>query len=224
MKQKKQNRKSRAKGIAETYIHINIQSKNLEVNNILTKEKATIYLEQHAIAWAEKFYGKKINVQIKVEEGSIKAYVLVAGLSIFEFVSNYGSFRSGIDQIVDDSKSFSEYVINNFMEDENISDDMIIRNERRLGIPGKIQRFLKQAEKLDTELPVQKRNDLIESLSEELLEILLMIDNHNDREIFKKNSPELIVNTLPLPLPEPLPSEHYEKYTLLNNRELNEEY
>ena len=92
-------------GIAETYIHI----KDVPPN--VSKEKALNYLKKNAHSWAEETFNRHLVVEIQVEEGSLKAWVFVGGVALFEFVSNYGSFRSGIDHIVSDAKVFSEIVI-----------------------------------------------------------------------------------------------------------------
>ena len=42
----------------------------------------------------------------------------MGGITLFNFVANYGSFRSSIDYIVSDAKAFSSYVIEHFVENE----------------------------------------------------------------------------------------------------------
>ncbi|MEZ0148545.1 MAG: hypothetical protein AB9Q22_00265 [Candidatus Reddybacter sp.] len=48
MEVKRKKRRSRAKGIAETYIHIK------DIPESLTKEEARLYLEKNIYKWAEK--------------------------------------------------------------------------------------------------------------------------------------------------------------------------
>lgn len=199
MKKRKTSR-PRSKGIAETYIHIT------DVPRGLSKDKARRYLEQHVYAWAELNFKNTVIVKVRVEEGSLKVWVLVGGLALFNFVANYGSFRSGIDHLVSDARAFSEYVIEHFSEDENIPEEAVLRAERRLGVPGKIQRFLKSLDKLNSpDIGQNQRQERLESLREEFMEILELLDDPRDRGLFLKQVPPSISQQSNIPFPEPIP-------------------
>ncbi len=200
MGSKRKSRKPRSRGIAETYIHIK------DVPRGLTKEKARRYLEQHAHAWAERQFKKSVIVKVRVEEGSLKVWVLVGGITLFTFVANYGSFRSGIDYIVSDAKAFSSYVIEHFVEDENVPDTAVLRAERRLGVPGKIQRFLRSLDKLNSpNIGHNERQVKLQQLRTEFIEILELLENEQDRELFIEQVPDDIAHHPDAPLPEPIP-------------------
>lgn len=189
----------RSRGIAETYIHI----KN--VPSGLSKEKAYLYLERHALIWAEEKFNKSVIVKIRVEEGSLKIWVLVGVPFLFNLVAGYGSFRSGIDAIVSDSKVFSNYVIEHFGEDEGVPEVAILRTECRLGVPGKIQRFLKSLDKLNSlDIEHNKRQIVLQKLRAEFMEILELLEDDQDRELFIEQLPESILHHPGAPLPEPI--------------------
>ncbi|MDH7943469.1 hypothetical protein QGM61_06520 [Pseudohongiella sp. SYSU M77423] len=194
------NRKPRSRGIAETYIHIK------DVPSDLSKEKVQQYLKQHAWIWAKKNFKHPVIVKVRVEEGSLKVWVFVGGLSLINFVSDYGSFRSGIDQMVSDAKAFSSFVIEHFSHDEDIPDQAVIRAEKRLGVPGKIQRFLKSLENIDSQdLTHNERQVKIQDLRDEFLVIVQLLDNPRDRQLFMEQVPDNIKQTPNIPLPEPIP-------------------
>jgi hypothetical protein len=196
---KRKTSRPRSKGIAETYIHI------ADVPRGLSKDKARQYLEQHVYAWAEQNFKNTVIVKVRVEEGSLKVWVLVGGLAIFNFVANYGSFRSGIDYLVSDARAFSDYVIEKFSEDENIPEGALLRTERRLGVPGKIQRYLKSLDKLNSpDIGQNQRQVKIEELREEFIEILELLDSPQDRELFIEEVPPNISQQPNVPLPEPI--------------------
>lgn len=190
----------RSKGIAETYIHIKDGPRGL------SKEKARRYLEQHALVWAEQQFKHSVIVKVRVEEGSLKVWVLVGGLALFNLIANYGSFRSGIDHLVADSRAFSSSVIEHIKEDENVSEEAVLRTEKRLGVPGKIKRFLKSLDKLNSpDISHNDRQVEIQELREEFLGILELLDNQQDRELFMEQVPEPIRQAPNTPLPEPIP-------------------
>ncbi|MEJ1380699.1 MAG: hypothetical protein RPT95_06990 [Candidatus Sedimenticola sp. (ex Thyasira tokunagai)] len=200
MGKKRKSRIPRSRGISETYIHIK------DVPNGLSKEKARRYLEQHARIWAEQNFKESVIVKVRVEEGSLKVWVFVGGLTLFNFVANYGSFRSGIDHLVTDARTFSNYVIEHFGEDEGIPEAAVLRVERRLGVPGKIQRFLKSLDKFNSpDIDPNERHAKVQKLREEFIEILELLENDQDRELFMQQVPDNISHIPNVPLPEPIP-------------------
>lgn len=196
---KGKSRRSRSRGIAETYIHI------LDVPRELSKDKVREYMERHVPAWAEERFKEFVVVKVRTEDGSLKVWVFVGGLAIFHFVSNYGSFRTGIDHLVSDARAFSEFVIERFSEDKNIPEDVLYRTERRLGVPGKIQRFLESLDSLDSpDISQRQRQEEAERLREEFIEIIELLDNEQDRRLFMHEVPPNISQQTNGPLPNPI--------------------
>lgn len=200
MESKRKKRRSRVKGIAETYIHIK------DVPRSLTKDEALLYLKRNIKNWAKKSFKYDVDIRISVEDGSLKVRVLVGGVLVFaNLVVIYGGFRTGIDYIVKDSWGFSNKVIEQFKKDEHIADQSIIRAERRLGIPGKIQRFYKSIDKINsTDYSHNERQDKIDKLKEEFISIIELLEAEGDRESFIAEIPETIVSELPQTLPAPI--------------------
>ncbi len=184
------------KGIGGPYIHINrnVDSRALkDIENFLKKEVPKLISDK---------FPDKISIYVNVVEGSIKAYVIFGGITLFNLVSGYGSLRSGIDMIVKDIQTVSSMVLDRLSIRENISPDEIIRQERRLGIPGKIQRYLKKLDGLD-DINTFQRTEKIEELKKELLDILVFIEYDRDRAILINSTPKEIQNLLPPNLPAP---------------------
>jgi hypothetical protein len=212
LESKRKKRRSRAKGIAETYIHIK------DVPESLTKDEVYLYFQQNVEVWAKKSFRNKVYVKISIEDGSLIVRVLVGGLALANLVVIYGGFRSGIDHLVKDSRNFSSTVIEHFKQDEHVPDQLIIRAERRLGVPGKIQRFYKSIDKLNsTDVSHNRREEMIDNLKDEFISILELLEAEEDRGLFIAEVPENIVSQLPQTLPAPIigsitlndPSERY---------------
>ena len=191
-------RKSIAKGLGGPYIHI-----DRKVDSYSLK-KIEIYLQKEAKLLLSNKLSEEISIHVKVVDGSIKAYVIYGGLTIFNLVANYGSLRSGIDHLVKDMQSVSETVIERFYDHENVDPEEVIYKARRQGVPGKIQRYLKKLNKLDdSNVNADQRVDLVVELEEELLDIIYLLEHAEDRELVIEATPVLIRNRLPANLPEP---------------------
>lgn len=199
MESKRKKRRSRAKGIAETYIHIK------DVPTSLTKDEVRKYLEKHIRAWAEKSFKNDVNIKISVEDGSLIVRIRVGGRALVYMLALYGGMRGGIDYLVHDSWTFSDTVIEHFMQDEHIPEQSIIRAERRLGVPGKIQRFYKKLDKLNSnDYSHNQRQEIIDDLQEELIAIVELLEAPEDRELFMSEIPDLLTSQLHQPLPAPI--------------------
>ena len=96
--------------LAETYIHLKIEP----TDDFLDASKAYLYHQNLRIA-KDIFHGE-IELYVRVEEGSFKAWITVLGL-IYIGIGQYGSFRGGIDHVVNDARWFSEYVITEFLNE-----------------------------------------------------------------------------------------------------------
>ncbi|MEH6503793.1 MAG: hypothetical protein V7682_07845 [Cycloclasticus sp.] len=179
--QHSKNKFSRVSGIASTYIHLKDMPRGLSL------EEAHEYLERIARKWAKLQYNREFDVNVLVEEGSLIGRIVLSGVTIYGLVAGYGSFRSGIDHIVEDGHAFSSHVIDQFENDYHITDDAIIRAERRLGVPGKIQRFFVRLDGLNSDdLSRNEREVEIEKLQQEFIKIIELLPDDRDRAIFQE--------------------------------------
>lgn len=199
MEHKHKKRRSRARGVAETYIHIKGAPRNL------TKEKVRIYLEEHIYAIAEVHFKGSVLLEVSIEDGSIIARVKVGGRVLLWLLATYGGMRAGIDYLVKDAHDFSDTIIENFIADELIPETSIIRAERRLGIPGKIQRFFKKLGKINSnDLSHNERQIVLDELKEEFLLIIELLEADEDREAFLVEVPDIVRPDPNIPLPRPI--------------------
>ncbi|MEC6831200.1 hypothetical protein VXS06_05400 [Photobacterium toruni] len=210
MKSKGIFKKSRSRGIAGTYIYIK------DVPDGLSKEKIKFFLDEKVSSWAEAKFKTSVRVVIEVEDGSIIVKIGIGAVALYTMVANYGSFRTGIDYIVKDARTFSEYVIEQTKAEENIPNDAISRTEKRLGVPGKIQRYLKDIDKLNSlNLSHVERQERLDGLKAEFLNIIELLEDNRDRNAFA----EAIPMDCKLPINHPWPEPIYGAFTLLPFRD-----
>src|SRR5690606_31644862 len=108
-----------------------------EINKSKIKEA---YLSQIGLSSRQYLKNEQLyKISIEFEKGSLKTRIVVWSTAIYMGIANYGSFRAGIREIINDIKHFSEVVIDRIDDDPNISQNDIIRTEKRLGIIGRIQ-------------------------------------------------------------------------------------
>ncbi len=181
--------------LSEAYIHLKVDASLYEL------EAVQEYLSFIGNKYALELYGQELDIQVRVEEGSLKAWVTAAGI-IYAGVAGYGSFRSGIDHLANDAKVFGEIVSSSFIEEAKIDKEKVYRVERRLGVPGKIKRLLTKINRLEranyTNSIVQKE---LGGLREEIQEIVNQIDSEKDAELFVSNLPGEFQN-IQLPSPK----------------------
>ncbi|EOX3395697.1 hypothetical protein ACPFUL_003660 [Vibrio cholerae] len=212
MKNKSTINKSRSRGIAGTYIYIK------DVPDGLSKEKIKLFLDEKVSHWAESKFKTSVRVVVEVEDGSIKVKIGIGAVALYTMVVNYGSFRTGIDYIVKDARAFSEYVIEQTKAQEHIPDGAISRTEKRLGVPGKIQRYLKEIDNLNShDLSHNERQEKLEELKEEFLNIIELLEDDRDRDSFAQAVP---VHCKP-PIDQPWPDPIYGAFTLQSYRDEN---
>ncbi len=135
----KTSRKIYAKGLGGPFIHIN---RPLTQNNFYSFKEI---IQKSLNIELEKWNKYSVNVHVEITDGSVKIKVVIgATVALFNIIGVYGSYRSGIDYIVNDVKNISSAVIEHVITDENVHQEEIIYKARRLGIPGKIQRYLQK--------------------------------------------------------------------------------
>lgn len=176
--------------VAETYIHIKLPARNQE-EFILNSKRA---LKKYARQSARRNFKKDVYIEISLEDGSIIAKIKVGIKGLIIFTIAYGGVRTGIDYYVKDARAFSEYVIENYEDEVNIQEKDVIRLERRLGLPGKIKRYFKEMDKLDSDdLNDNQKRELLSKLKKDLVVILKSIDSQQERQILVNSLPNEVV-------------------------------
>lgn len=180
--------------IAETYIHLRVQASYEEMSVVKR------YFEVNGALLSKEIFGGRLEIEVKLEEASLKVWVTIAGL-VYGIIAGYGSFRTGIDYTIKDSRAFSERLSSSFVKDALIPKEKVYRIERRLGVPGKISRLLDRLKRLETRSKNTAINKEIEYIQKEIINILKRLDNEQDRKLFIKNLPDYAKERLPSKFP-----------------------
>lgn len=129
--------------ICQCYIHFDFHA-SLEFKSALQKYllyKGKIYTSKFL---HREFLEGKLYFEVQLEEGSLKSRLEILGViagAIYASIIGYGEFREAIGYLVNDARAVSESIIQDVRQEPNIEPRSIKRAERRLGMPGKLQRL-----------------------------------------------------------------------------------
>ncbi|WP_299494584.1 hypothetical protein [uncultured Shewanella sp.] len=76
---------------------------------MLTLQEAELYLEELTSKYANLIYDQQTEIYVQLQEGSLKVTLAVVG-ALYIGIGQYGSFHSGIDYMIKDSKSLMSLV------------------------------------------------------------------------------------------------------------------
>ncbi|MEH6518735.1 MAG: hypothetical protein V7742_18815 [Halioglobus sp.] len=169
--------------LSVAYVHLKLSASVSEI------EAVQEYLTIIGKNYAHELYKQEIYIEVHVEAGSLKAWVVVAG-SLYIGIGQYGSFRSGIDHLVKDARTFGEAVSSTFIETADIDNEKVYRIERRLGIPGRIKRLLSKIDQIEQADYVSRL--AVRDLSDLRLEVQGIVDDLDSEEDIS-----LLVSNLP---------------------------
>ncbi len=72
-------------------------------------QSAESYLSDITSRYSDSIYNQNTDIHVNLEEGSLRATLLVLG-TLYIGIGQYGSFRSGIDYMINDAKSLMSLV------------------------------------------------------------------------------------------------------------------
>jgi hypothetical protein len=133
--------------LAQTYIHLKPYRVSRKRLNSLGKRA-----EKIAVKAALDVYGGGVTVDVRLEEGSLRTWVSVAGvltLSAYGVIADYKGFKESIQEMCKDAREYGLDVCGAFTEAAKAHKGQVYRVERRLKTPGKLNRVLKKIEQLD---------------------------------------------------------------------------
>jgi hypothetical protein len=204
--------------LAQTYLHLKVRTSEPQLAD------TRAYFEYVGAISAQDHFKRQIELEIRIEEGSLRVWLTVIG-SLYAGISAYGSFRAGIDYMVQDARKFSEYIIERVKGDIDMPPGALFRSERRLGLPGQIQRLYPQLEETveliekGHDIPARQLQDLVR---QQIQHIASELDEPEEKKILhalEESLPELVRKRLPLPV-RPIPeSMHVARVLVFTNDE-----
>lgn len=167
--------------LGQSYIHLDIKADEE------FKDAFREFLLYWGKTYAKEYYKKELLegdlfFSVEFEDGSLKSRLKFFGNLAITGLIAYGSFRTGIDYVVKDSRNITEHIVEAISNNSDMG-DKILRVERRLGVPGKIKRIYKDIDNLNN-----NRHNLTENQQQE---ILGRIQKGFDELLGELDSPEI---------------------------------
>ncbi|MGR3717148.1 MAG: hypothetical protein ACU0B1_10415 [Thermohalobaculum sp.] len=203
--------------LAETYINMQVW--------IPDRFRSSFFSEIEDIARnsSRTAFSQDIEVEILYRDGSLKIWVLYAGI-IVSAIAQYGSFKNGIDQIIKDARWVSEQVFDN-LNKQGLQNEYIIRKERRLGVSGRVRRALTEIEDFGSELRKEELSLIIKYACRDAHEMDRIyisgeIRRHWNRH---KNDPPKLERRFLAHRIEDYSNEHFDFPALIDDRNVDSE-
>jgi len=111
------------------------------------KKRSQEYLERKTIYYAEEIFNQKIKVYVDIYDGSVLVRIGIIG-SIYIAIGQYADFRSGIDQIIQDTRIIQN-VIESTLNKNGIPEDCLIKKQKLIATPEKIRRLFLRIDRLE---------------------------------------------------------------------------
>ncbi|WP_206052636.1 hypothetical protein [Neptunomonas marina] len=109
-------------------------------------EETESYLKEVVSKYSDLIYGQSTEVHVQLWKGSLRVNLAIFG-AIYIGIGQYGSFRSGIDHLIQDSKSLKGLVTSQIVKN-GLNESDILESKRMYCIPDRIRRVLLAIERL----------------------------------------------------------------------------
>jgi hypothetical protein len=166
--------------IGETYLKFDFEYN--ESNQILVKEA---YLSQVNELSREIWSDRELfKISIEYDQGSLKTRIVVWGTVLYLGIANYGSFRAGVREIINDVNTFSDFVIERIDDGPNINQNNIIRTEKRTGLTGRIQELYNRIDKLERNINNLSNNQVqleLQQIKQEVSNLITVLPNQDSQ-------------------------------------------
>jgi hypothetical protein len=120
--------------LCQAYIHV-------ELPEGTTRERLDEikkHLEEFATSRGKFFVYPDVDVSVEFREGSLKAYISIAGFIVVA-ISGYGGLRGGIDYLHTDIKRLADSLVSESLFMAKSKHQNIVRTEARTGIIGSLK-------------------------------------------------------------------------------------
>jgi hypothetical protein len=164
--------------LAQTYIHLNpFEIDEVKINRFMSE------LEGFGKQAALELYSRPIDLDIRIEEGSLKAWITVMGSigAIYHGIAVYPDFKAGMETLVEDARTYGTLLLDKFIPTSGAAPEQIYRTERRSMTPGKIHRVIVRLEDLQQHLPQLSKEEAsrrLDAIKGDLLRLQYDLDNN----------------------------------------------
>lgn len=185
--------------IGETYLKFDFEYN--EANKERVREAYMLQIDKIGREFLNNREFFKISIEF--DQGSLKARIVVWGTILYFGIADYGSFRGGLREIINDVLWFSENVIELIDDGPNISQNDIIRTEKRTGLTGRIKELYDKIDRLERNVNkmsnVEIQNEL-QQIKQEVSNLSVVLPNQDGKAFLADLDNEYTKN---LPSPDP---------------------
>tara|TARA_Y100000588_G_scaffold379297_1_gene461244 strand:- start:1847 stop:2476 length:630 start_codon:yes stop_codon:yes gene_type:complete len=194
--------------LAGIYLHIDLELSEED------KLHAKDYLTEMVSAFCETLYRQNVKLSIELHDGSIKVWLSIAG-AIYIAIGQYGSFRSGLDQLIKDSHTVKNLVVNTLYK-EGLSRELLLHEKRLISAPDKMRKILLKIDRLEKKIQSLSPEEIQKEKSRIIKSIEKLAHEVNSKDI------DIFIAELPSkyhPNPENFPYSYSDYYIPTRGRE-----
>lgn len=184
--------------LCQAYVHI-------EADHLSDEERAD--LQRHIALFVGTrgrfFLYESVTTDVEFKEGSLKIYGTIAG-ALYIAISQYGSFRSGVDYLATDAKRLAECIAAESLFLTKSRHDSTIRVEARVGVVGSLKTSIDKLERISYELgsaSVLQSTKAIQELQTDMERLMENLKDASDPPYVSDEFCKLVVALLPVKPP-----------------------
>ena len=136
----------------------------------IDKKETELYVTSIVEKYANLIFNQNLHIHTEVYEGSVKARIVLIG-AIYMAIGQYGSFRSGIDYMIEDSKSLKGLIVRQLIKNGLLEVNLISAKRIQCSVD-KIRRVLQSIDRLESKKGITK-----EQTQKELSKIKTSVKN-----------------------------------------------
>lgn len=148
-----------------------------------------IILDEFLSSRGKFFIYDEVDSEVALKDGSLKVYATILG-SLYIGISQYGSFRSGVDYLASDVKRLSESIVAESLFQSQSRHDNIIRAEARIGVAGRLKQIVDEIDQINSRIGHDSPRALsrkLERLTESLEKLIGKLNDPQDIPYIKEN-------------------------------------
>lgn len=192
--------------IGETYLKFDFDYNKSNQERIKEAYLSQVAQYEREILKNREFF----KISIEYDKGSLKTRIVIWGTAIYLGVANYGSFRAGVREIINDVRWFSDIVIERIDDGPTINEIDIVRTERRTGLLGRIQEVYNRIDRLESNINNLSNNQIqteLQQIKREVSNLVAVLPYLDGQELLNELNQDYRQNL-------PNPDERRTKYLI----------
>lgn len=204
--------------LIDLYIKVNVSEQVLPEAR-LNKIEETILLRTYKVG--EDFFHQPVEIYVLCDKGSLSVWVAILG-SIYAAIGNYGDFRSGLKQIIEDINAYVKYVKTEILGQVEATETDIsqLQDDGMIRALANIFQSIDYLEYNKGTLSIKERDACVQNIRENILNTVRNM-KLKDRKMFIQSLPGYLKDVLPKGLSVPNnTTKKYEDFATIKGNEI----